>query len=325
MRIATYNVEWFDRLFDETGRLAEDGDWSARWNITRARQLDALGVVFRALDADAVMIIEAPDAGHAFQDRPALDQFAAHAGLRARRTLMGFANETRQEIALLYDPDVITARHDPQADTVPRFDGTYHLDLDIDARVDKVRWSKPPLEVAVQKCGRDLRLIGVHAKSKYPRGAKSEADKTRRAIANRRKQLAQCIWLRGRIDAHFGANDPLIVMGDVNDGPGLDELEQLFGRSGVDILLGDGPTALFDPNARASAHATTSRFWIEDRDTWLEAMLDYIMVSRDIALTQPRWRIWHPLTDPDIRRDAALREALLTASDHFPVTLDLCD
>ena len=56
---------------------------------------------------------------------------------------MGFSNDTQQEIALMYDPDVITARHDPmgqaplpgapQVAGAPRFDGTFRIDLDIDA------------------------------------------------------------------------------------------------------------------------------------------------------------------------------------------------
>ena len=61
MRIATYNVEWFVNLFDVRGRMLHDGERSSRYGVTRAEQLDALGQVFRAVDADAVMIIEAPD------------------------------------------------------------------------------------------------------------------------------------------------------------------------------------------------------------------------------------------------------------------------
>ena len=61
LRIATYNVEWFNALFDDQGQLLDDDGWSARYNITRSRQIAALGRVFAALDADAVMVIEAPD------------------------------------------------------------------------------------------------------------------------------------------------------------------------------------------------------------------------------------------------------------------------
>ncbi len=46
------------------------------------------------------------------------------------------------------------------------------------------------------------------------------------------------------------------------------------------------------------------------------------MVSPDLRTRNPEWRIWHPHDDPAIRADRPLATALLTASDHFPVTLD---
>jgi hypothetical protein len=121
----------------------------------------------------------------------------------------------------------------------------------VDARPDVVRWSKPPLELAVDSAaGAVFRMIGVHAKSKVPHGARSPAAVMRRAIQNRRKQLAQCIWLRARIDAHLAAGDPLIVLGDLNDGPGLDEYEALFGRSSLEIVMGEGEAVqMHDPAA----------------------------------------------------------------------------
>tara|TARA_Y100000815_G_scaffold145446_1_gene131692 strand:+ start:318 stop:479 length:162 start_codon:yes stop_codon:yes gene_type:complete len=51
--------------------------------------------------------------------------------------------------------------------------------------------------------------------------------------------------------------------------------------------------------------------------------LDYIMVSPQIRARDARWRIWHPMDDPTCWQNVALRDALLAASDHFPVTLDL--
>ena len=41
--------------------------------------------------------------------------------------------------------------------------------------------------------------------------------------------MAQCIWLRQRVNQHLKVNEDLIVLGDFNDGPGLDEFEKLFG------------------------------------------------------------------------------------------------
>jgi endonuclease/exonuclease/phosphatase family metal-dependent hydrolase len=150
------------------------------------------------------------------------------------------------------------------------------------------------------------------------------------SIENRRKQLAQCIWLRQRIDQLLSEGDDVIVLGDFNDGPGLDEYEKLFGRSSVEIVLGEGDQPrLFDPHARMvlgqriAAAPTTARFQIPPDGQYLSALLDYIMISERLQNLSPKWHIWHPFEDPGCYRDDALREALLTASDHFPVTLDI--
>jgi endonuclease/exonuclease/phosphatase family metal-dependent hydrolase len=333
MRIATYNIEWFTNLFDRNGRLLEDGEWSSRYNVTRADQLGAIAIVLTALNADAIMVIEAPDNNRRRQTVPMLELFAAHYGLRQRKALLGFENDTQQEISLLYDPDVVTARHAPAEGTpeAPRFDATLRIDLDIDATMDVVTFSKPPLEVVLETPGGEsLRLIGVHIKSKAPHGATSPEAATRIAIENRRKQLAQCIWLRRRVEQHLDAGERLIVLGDFNDGPGLDEYEKLFGRSGLEIVAGEGgppERRLRDPHARA-AHATSAapasaRFYLPERRRYFSAMLDYIMLSPDLCATAPDWRIWHPFDDPVCYRTPELREALLQASDHFPVSVDI--
>ena len=211
------------------------------------------------------MVIEAPDTNRRRDTVRALEQFANWAGIRANAVEIGYINETQQEIALMYDPLVLSARHDPigaPADLgtdlePPAFNSVYRLDLDTDLDREEVRFSKPPLELAmeVRDGGFAFRMIGVHVKSKAPHGARNRDDAIRISIENRRKQLAQCIWLRERIEGHLAAGEAMIVLGDFNDGPGLDEYEKLFGRSGVEVVMGredpDVPMQmrLFDPNA----------------------------------------------------------------------------
>lgn len=328
MKIGTYNVEWFDRLFDNAGALIDDKSWSARWNVTKADQTAALGHVFKAMDLDVIMVIEAPDSSRKRDGALALENFAAKFGLRARKAVVGFENNTQQEIALLFDPDVVSAVHTPigQLDdkVAPRFDGEAH------ANGQRITWSKPPLEVALElSSGRVIRLIGVHAKSKAPHGAKNDVEAAEMSIENRRKQLAQCTWLRLRVDAHLATGDDLIVLGDFNDGPGLDEYEKLFGKSGIEIVLGEGDALrMFDPHARIAlgrrtgAMPSTSRFKRRD-GPYLNALLDYVMVSPRLWDLGPDWQIWHPFDHPECYADLPLREALLTASDHFPVVMKL--
>jgi hypothetical protein len=341
LRLATYNVEWFDHLFDDGDRLRGDDGPSGREGVTATEQVGALGRVFQALDADAILIVEGPDAR---RGPGALEAFARRFGLRARSALLGPRTGTHQEIALLFDSDRVAARRDPQggeerSDGVPPFDGAFRADLDGDGEVDAggpVRWAKPPLEVALTTpTGASLRLIGIHAKSKSPGGAEGAPAVARVSKENRRKQLAQCQWLRARVDAHLARGESLVVLGDFNDAPGQDAYERAFGRSGVEIVLGEGDAPrLLEPNARlmmggalTGAQVASARFRLpetaEGGARWLSALLDYAMASPDLAARNPRWRIWHPFDDAACWRDAELRKALLHASDHFPVTLDL--
>lgn len=340
LRLATYNIEWFNALFDDEGHLHDDAERSARFEVTRSQQTRALGHVMQAIDADGIMVIEGPDQGSKRSTVKALESFASRFNLRTHKAIHGFASETEQEIAFLYDPDRLTARHHPLGDPAPsagaygapRFDTALRADLDLDGIEEVIRFSKPPLELHITANGTDLRLIGVHAKSKAPHGKLTEAQFIRISIENRRKQLAECQWLRRRIDLCLAAPEPLIVLGDFNDGPGLDDYEKLFGHSGVEIALGldAGPDAqLYDPHAamvlarRTGLAPTTARFWLAPQKRYFEALIDFIMVSPALKARSPDWRIWHPFNDPAVMADPALREAILTASDHFPVTIDL--
>ncbi|MEH6836091.1 MULTISPECIES: endonuclease/exonuclease/phosphatase family protein [Falsihalocynthiibacter] len=334
MRLATYNTEWFSALFSRDNKLLYDEEPSRRYKTTRREQIEALGKVFQALDADAVMVIEAPETEKKRSTVAALEQFSADFDLRVSKCVCGFSNDTQQEIALMYDPRKLSAVHDPQGGEPPlspQFDQEFHMDIDVDGMEDSIVFSKPPLEITLTtQSGETLRLIGVHAKSKAPYGAKDKDEEIRIAIENRRKQLAQCIWVRRRVVEHLGRGQDVVVMGDFNDGPGLDEYEKLFGRSGVEVVLGEGGNnCLFDPHASAGltqkfgGTPTTSRFYIAHQKRYLGSLLDYIMVPQSLRERAPVWRIWHPFDDPKIYSDLPLREALLVASDHFPVSLDI--
>ena len=330
LRLATWNVEWFTSLFDDQDRPLEDAQPAHRHGTSRGDQLAAIAIVMTAMQADGIMVIEAPDTNGKRQSVRALEGFARRYGLQTTRAVTGFKSETEQEITFLFSPDRISARHDPQGS--PRFDGTFYHDLNGDGLPEPIRPSKPPLELEILARGKVLRLIGVHVKSKAPHGARNPTEATRLAIQNRRKQLAECLWLRSRVEEYLAQGDDLIVMGDFNDGPGLDKFEQLFGYSGVEVVMGlSSPPArqLHDPHAamalKSRLQPTTARFWNNSSERYFEALLDFIMVSPGLlrGAAPPQWRIWHPLNDPACWKAPELREALLTASDHFPVTLDL--
>jgi endonuclease/exonuclease/phosphatase family metal-dependent hydrolase len=353
LRLATYNVEWFNALFDDIGFLLEDNEPSARHQITRSAQITALGVVFNALNADGVMIIEGPDQGTERSSVRALENFAMRFALRARKAVHGYTSDTAQEIVFLYDPDVLavtlvprgspatepgelggasdaprfdTSRFDTSRQTIPGGAATYMAQ----GQGPSTRFSKPPLELAVTWGQKSLRLIGVHAKSKAAHGRLSQDEFIKVSLENRRKQLAECAWIRARAVADLKSDHSVLIMGDFNDGPGLDTYESVFGKSGIEIVLGlDAPQnqQFYDPHAASALDRkpritpTTARFWLAPQQRFFQALLDFIMVSPDVAKTKPIWRIWHPLNDPQMTPH--LQNALLVASDHFPVTIEL--
>ena len=105
--------------------------------------------------------------------------------------------------------------------------------------------------------------------------------------------------MRQSITYHLDHGKPLIVPGDMNDGPGLDEYEHLFGRSSVEVLLGDkGISKLIEPHVqialsrRLAATPTTSRFFVKHHKRFLQALLDYIMVSPNLKKRNASWRIF---------------------------------
>lgn len=353
LRIAAYNVEWFAGLFDEDDQLVLDDSWSARHGVVKRRQAEAVAEVVSAVDADVMLIVEAPNDGRHQSCVTALERFADRFDLRQSKAMIGFSNGTTQELALIYDPARVSVRHDPRGAKwapprsgrrlrleklgllarAPRFDGVLPLDIDEDGLVDLHQFSKPPVEAEVSIGDHILRLIGVHAKSKAPHGAKDDEDAVRLQIANRRKQLAQCEWIRRRVDQHLDEDQHVIVLGDFNDGPGIDRYERLFGRSGVEVAMGDisNPDRLLrNPYVRARLHPdfgwwpATARFYNRRTKGYLNALIDFIMLSpRLAAKAKASWRIWHPFDDDRCFKDEEMKQALLDGSDHYPVSVDL--
>jgi len=278
------------------------------------------------------MIIEAPDTNRKRDTRVALARFAEWAGLRIHAVETGFVNDTQQEIALMYDPNVISAAHDPIEDEgAAQTLFTEHQEVNLAREgkdLENAHFSKPPLELACRHIdtGRVFRMIGCHVKSKAPHGATTPEEVRAISLENRRKQLAQAVWLRERVAWHLGRDEALVVLGDFNDGAGLDEYEAVLGRSGLEVIMGREdpkaakPLRLFDPHAGPQATATSARFYIKQHKRFLTVMIDYTMLSQSL---RGRWRVWNPFEDNALAKDTELRDALVDASDHFPVSVDI--
>ena len=120
----------------------------------------------------------------------------------------------------------------------------FPADIDDDGITEQYKFERKPLYVAIRLAdGTAFRVMGLHLKSKGVFGAYEWSKWWQIADANRKKILAQATHLRlNFLDAYLQAPDtqtiPLIVCGDINDGPGLDASEKRLFGSGVERLMG---------------------------------------------------------------------------------------
>jgi predicted extracellular nuclease len=326
IRICSYNVEWFDDLFETDNSLKTTTDATPRLQAIR----DVLGVI----DADIVGILEAPNTTTTTGNQDAvakLNNFlASFPGLRTTNALAGFISAGRQELVCLFDPNVVTMAHNPGGGGVtnPRFDGELRVDTDNDRISEHYKMYRPPLETDVTVTASDntFKLMLAHTKSKGIFNSMDYIHWQRENERNRRKLFAEATWIRKRVDEWLSGGHDVVVMGDINDGPGMDFYEFQFARSAVEIIMGD----LFSPDAVLRNHAgrpkwkrygwepSSARFKDRFTEDYVNVLIDHILVSQ--GLTVETHKVWNPYQDDGARPH---RTTLLAASDHFPVTVDL--
>lgn len=330
MRLMSYNIEWFDECFED--------DNSLKTTVEATKKIDAVATVITAIDPDLIGVTEAPNTTTTTGQRDtvsALQNFANAKGLRQAAAMIGFPSGGRQEIAAMFDPAVCSLQHDPGGrsghKTNPPFNEGFQADSDADGIKELYKHFRPPLEAKVSRMdgGADFWMIVAHAKSKGIFNAMDRVHFERTSDRNRRKLFAECSSIRLRVDEWLEQDRPLVVMGDINDGPGFDYYESRFGRSAVELILGD----VFDVDSMLSYpigrpkfgrygwEPSTARFTDSFTGDKVNALIDHIMTSSQIRPTgNERALVWNPYQLVEAK---AQKQALLDASDHFPVTFDI--
>jgi hypothetical protein len=146
---------------------------------------------------------------------------------------------------------------------------------------------------------------------------------------NRKKLFAECFSIRERCDQWLDA-DPeakVFVVGDINDGFGLDYYEQRFNRSAVEILLGDvwAPDRILKhvlPRPRVGKYGwtpSTSSFVDKVTDDRVNVLIDHILTSLNMDVVDAL--AWNPYLEDAPPEVKDLRTELKGASDHFPVSV----
>jgi predicted extracellular nuclease len=334
LRVAVYNMEWMVNLFTKEGEpetTGKDGERSAQ-----------LADVVKAIDPDILGVVEGPDTTVSGSKSASaqLEAWAAHHGLvNSYKAVHGFPSSGRQELCALYNSNTVTVKHVPVQDkSKDPFDEPFLVDTTESLIKEYYKHYRPPLELSVRPegGGNELaRIIVAHAKSK---GIFDNVDFARFeqiSERNRKKLYAECLSIRARCDQWLEDHPDMnvIVMGDINDGFGSDYYEQRFSRSAVETLLGDVwyPERVLKhvlPRPRLGKYGwtpSTGRF--QDRLTGdkFNVLIDHILVTQGVGVSEAM--VWNPYleqeTDEKTAQVKALKDTLLNASDHFPVSVVL--
>lgn len=247
-----------------------------------------------------------------------------------------------QKLAVLFKPGAVeSAQLTPHTDVADLID-QWEADVDGDAVLDGYSFTRSPLAVDLDIGGHRLQVIVAHLKSNFINEGKDLWDDPARrqefviaALRNRRRISAEGMRVRGYLDRRL-AEDPdaaIVVLGDLNDGPGLDYFEGRYLTHNVtDIIVGSAfaPERLLshaqhDMPAEKRYTAVFEDFVPEPEVKHL--LLDHVMLSPGLTGTGPlvmsegSGAVYHAEFDDHVVKGGEKRNDRPT--DHRPVGVEL--
>ena len=338
VKLAAWNVEWMNDLFDGRGGFKPDGAavrGPQSSNTVIERRRDIAGVI-DALALDVVVVVEGPNESRELQlffDRDVQGEWSCGVQPTPKSSqILGIA--VRTDGGKFADPpferfDTGAGSSNLLALAVREF----HEDIDRDELLEVHRFERLPIYAEIQLSdGKKFRVVGLHLKSKIVADAVEWARWWSIADANRKRILAQCRRIRARfVDRYLASEDapvPLILCGDINDGPGFDASERLLGGSGIEDLMGSVwkpdlalgnvlydalPEKAQDEIDLSSIRTTSYRDPIFEK--YLKVWIDHILYTRSHGAWVANGRVHD--TMPSGRR---IWDEFPHASDHHPVS-----
>lgn len=352
IQFAVWNMEWMNDLFTGDSQFHPD-DRRVRGpnprstkNPTVKQRRESLSGAINDMQLDAIVVVEGPNKAAELQlffdedvdgtwhcDVQPTHKSSQIIGIALRTDTGKFAANplTRFHVG---------AGQGGESERLSLATQPFLIDTDDDDIEEQHKFERLPLYAQINTAdNKHFRVLGLHLKSKGIFDSLEWSKWWATADANRKKIVAQCRRLRTEFLDHYLTEDqtrdiPLIVCGDINDGPGMDTSERKLNTSGIERLMGTVwkanlslGNALFDSlddedqhNIQLDSIYTTS-FKDPLFDQYRKVWIDHLLYSRNRS--QP----W--VSQAQVRRDFTddngepikIWSKYPNASDHHPVTV----
>ena len=256
LNFAVWNMEWMNDLFADGPAFKPDNDRvrgpnpGSRDNPTVLQRRQSLSGAIDEMDVDVLIVVEGPNKADELQlffDTDVAGTWMCDVQpTKGASQIVGVAVKTSSN--KFADPPFtrfhIGEGQGGEAARISEATLPFLLDTDDDDIKEQHKFERLPLYVQINTDdGKALRVLGLHLKSKGIFDSLEWAKWWSTADANRKKIVAQCRQLRTEFLDHYLTEDvtkhiPLLVCGDINDGPGMDASERRLNTSGVERLMG---------------------------------------------------------------------------------------
>lgn len=338
LKLSTFNIEWMNRWFeggdvDKFKQTLSDG---SKVDDICKRVKD----VILGMDPDILAIQEGPSSKGEMQ--LFIDKYLIDANGDPIYEFVQGIDGRSQKIYQLYKPDKFTDVTAYDYVNGKRY-AEWQVDIDADGQLNDYEFTRTPLEVTYTINDKMLTIIAMHTKSKYIHGgqalwsnADTQLEFVIQALQARRRISAEAMRTREAIDDIL-VSDPertVVVLGDMNDGPGRDFFEQKYLTHNLtDIILGSTfyPERMFthalgDVSGADRFTAIFDDFVTDENNKKL--LLDHILYSPNANTTSGAFQIKtdsgkvdHQIFDNQTANLNGKRDE--RPSDHKPISMIL--
>jgi len=328
VKLTCWNIEWMNDLFDKNGDFHPDDHKPQHSKSTTVRERrNQIAGVLSEIDSDVIVVIEGPNRTkelQAFFDTDVNGSWSTHIQTTKGSTqCIGIAIRTDTN---KFDPAEPVKNFNTQNEE--RF-GEFHLDNERDGITEIYKFERRPLysEITLAS-GKKFRVLGLHLKSKGIFNSLEWSRWWEKSLSNRRKIFASAVHLREHFIEPYLLDPqtkdiPLIVCGDINDGPGFDTSERKITGSSVEKLMGDiwKPefilgNAIYDTEQSLELSTTLFSDPIFN-NTYHRVWIDHILYTKNVSNYVSNGRIIKDMTAGKIWK------IYPHASDHQPVCVDI--